>query len=55
MVVVPPGVVHSYRNLSERPGLVFNFPNRLYGGTGKCYPVDEIRHEDTSVVDTFFV
>lgn len=55
MVVVPPGVVHSYRNLSERPGLVFNFPNRLYGGPGKCYPVDEIRHEDSSVVDTFFV
>lgn len=45
-VIVPPGVIHSYKNLSEYPGLVFNFPNRLYGGPGGCYPVDEIRHED---------
>lgn len=44
-VVVPPGVVHAYRNISDKPGLVFNFPNRLHGGPGSCYPVDEIRHE----------
>lgn len=56
-VAVPPGVIHSYRNISGKPGLVLNFPNRLYGGPGRCYPVDEIRHEDAaeSVVDTFFV
>lgn len=55
MVIVPPGVLHSYKNLSDRPGLVFNFPNSLYGGPGRCYPVDEIRHEETSFNDTFFV
>ena len=44
-VIVPPGVIHAYKNVSEIPGLVFNGPNKLYGGYGKCYPVDEIRHE----------
>ena len=46
LVVVPPGVVHAYRNVSDIPGLVFNCPNRLYAGPGKCEAVDEIRHED---------
>lgn len=56
-VIVPPGVIHSYTNKSNLPGLVFNFPNRLFGGPGKCYPIDEIRHEDRRSVapDTFFV
>lgn len=45
-VLVPPGVVHAYRNVSQEPGLVFNVPNRLYAGQGKAHPVDEIRHED---------
>lgn len=48
-VVIPPGVVHGYRNVSEKPGLVFNGPNRLYAGQGKKEPVDEVRHEETSV------
>lgn len=46
MVVVPPGVVHAYRNIGVENGIVFNGPNRLYAGTGRCEPVDEIRHED---------
>lgn len=46
MVIVPPGVVHAYRNVSAYPGLVFNCPNRLYAGEGKKHSVDEIRHED---------
>lgn len=46
VVVVPPGVVHAYRNVSQTPGVVFNCPNRLYAGEGKKGPVDEIRHED---------
>ena len=54
-VLVPPGIIHSYTNVSEYPGMVFNFPNRLYGGPGRCYAVDEIRHEDRPVLDTFFV
>jgi dTDP-4-dehydrorhamnose 3,5-epimerase len=45
-VVVPPGVVHAYKNISHVPGLVFNCPNRLYAGEGRQEPVDEIRHED---------
>jgi len=46
-VVVPPGVVHGYQNISltER-GMVLNFPDRLYMGWCKKETVDEIRHED---------
>ena len=43
--IIPPGVVHAYKNISAQPGLVFNAPNRLYAGPGKTEPVDEIRHE----------
>ena len=46
LVIVPPGVVHAYRNIGEVDGLVFNAPNRLYAGEGRSRPVDEIRHED---------
>ena len=45
-VIVPPGVVHAYRNVSKENGIVFNAPDRLYAGKGKKEPVDEIRHED---------
>jgi dTDP-4-dehydrorhamnose 3,5-epimerase len=45
-VIVPPGVVHAYKNVGAAPGWVFNAPNRLYAGPGKRGPVDEIRHED---------
>lgn len=45
-VIIPPGVVHAYKNISNHPGIVFNAPNSLFAGPGKCYPVDEIRHED---------
>ena len=45
-VVVPPGVVHAYRNIGAGPGWVFNAPNQLYAGEGRNHPVDEIRHED---------
>lgn len=45
-VIVPPGVIHAYKNVGPSPGWVFNGPNRLYAGPGKRSPVDEIRHED---------
>ena len=48
MTIVPPGVVHAYRNIGTENGIVYNAPNRLYGGSGKRSPVDEIRHEDVA-------
>ena len=46
LLVVPPGVVHAYKNVGREQGIVFNCPNRLYKGPGRKDPVDEIRHED---------
>ena len=45
-VIIPPGVVHAYKNVGEVNGWVLNFPNQLYRGEGKKQPVDEIRHEE---------
>ncbi len=45
IVVVPPGVVHAYRNSGETDGIVLNFPDRLYAGWGKKERVDEMRYE----------
>jgi dTDP-4-dehydrorhamnose 3,5-epimerase len=53
-LIVPPGVVHAYKNVSAHSGIVFNAANALYAGEGrqgwrgpKGSPehVDEIRHE----------
>lgn len=44
--IVPPGVVHAYKNIGARDGVVLNFPNRLFMGEAKGTAVDEIRHED---------
>jgi dTDP-4-dehydrorhamnose 3,5-epimerase len=46
VLIVPPGVVHGYKNVSDRPGFVCNFANRLYRGIGRVEAVDEIRFED---------
>jgi dTDP-4-dehydrorhamnose 3,5-epimerase len=48
-VIVPPGVIHAYKNVSDRPGVVFNAPDKLYGGPGKLYPVDEERWENRTM------
>lgn len=45
-VIIPPRVVHAYRNVGGKPGIVLNFPNRLYAGWGKKEKVDEVRYED---------
>lgn len=45
-VVIPPGVVHAYQNVSTIRGVVYNLPNKLYKGAGKAEDVDEIRHEN---------
>ncbi len=46
IVIVPPGVVHAYKNIGDENGIVINFPDRLYAGWGKKETVDEIRYED---------
>jgi dTDP-4-dehydrorhamnose 3,5-epimerase len=45
VVIVPRKVVHAYKNIGERDGLVINCPNRLFKGRGKKEPVDEVRYE----------
>jgi len=46
-VVVPPGVVHGYKNVSKTArGMVINYPDKLFMGWGRSEEVDEIRHED---------
>ena len=52
-VIVPKGVAHAYKNISQtEKGVVINCPNRLYMGEGKKEEIDEIRHEDDP--DTIF-
>lgn len=46
LVLVPPGVVHAYKNVGDADAFVLNFPDKLYAGKGKSEPVDEIRHEN---------
>ena len=45
VAIVPPGVVHGYKNVGEVDGMVVNCANKLYKGVGKIEEVDEIRHE----------
>lgn len=44
-VLVPPGVVHDYKCISENGGYSINLPDRLYKGKGKKEEADEIRWE----------
>ncbi len=53
-IIVPPGVVHGYRNISqEAMGMVLNYPDKLYQGWDRKEEVDEIRHEDKE--DEFYL
>lgn len=45
LVIVPPGVVHGYKCISDAPALSINMPDKLYKGEGKKEEVDEIRWE----------
>jgi len=45
-ILIPPGVVHAYKNVGGKQGMVHNYPNRLFAGWGKAEPVDEIRYEN---------
>jgi dTDP-4-dehydrorhamnose 3,5-epimerase len=44
-VIVPPGVVHGYKCVSEQGSFSINLPNKLYRGENKSEEVDEIRWE----------
>lgn len=46
VIIIPHGVVHAYKNVGKKPGLVLNLPNRLYAGWGRKEMVDEIRYEN---------
>ena len=46
IVVVPPGVVHAYKNSGDSEGMVLNFPDKLYAGWGKKEKADEVRYEN---------
>ncbi|MBI5233993.1 MAG: dTDP-4-dehydrorhamnose 3,5-epimerase family protein [Deltaproteobacteria bacterium] len=46
IVIVPPRIVHGYKNIGESEGIIINCPNRLFKGWGKKESVDEVRYED---------
>ena len=53
-VIVPPGVVHGYQNISTSiDGMVLNYPDKLYRGWEKKEEVDEVRHEEK--MDDFYL
>ena len=45
LVIVPPGVVHGYKCVSDISALSINLPDKLYKGEGKKEEIDEIRWE----------
>lgn len=45
-VIVPPGIVHGYKCISDIPAMSVNLPNQLYKGENKAEEIDEIRWED---------
>ena len=53
LIIIPPGIVHGYKNISEDLGMVINYPDKLYKGWNKEEEVDEIRHEDAE--DEFYL
>lgn len=46
LLIVPPGVVHAYKNVGNSTGICLNMPNTLYKGVNYSEPVDEIRWEN---------
>ena len=47
-VLVPPGVVHGYKSITDGGSFSINLPDKLYAGFGRKEEVDEIRHENDS-------
>jgi dTDP-4-dehydrorhamnose 3,5-epimerase len=46
IAIVPPGIVHAYKNTGTNIAFVINLPDKLYKGWGKTSAIDEIRYED---------
>ncbi|HRY52393.1 MAG TPA: dTDP-4-dehydrorhamnose 3,5-epimerase family protein [Candidatus Portnoybacteria bacterium] len=46
LVIVPPGVVHGYKNDFDKDAWCINLPDRLYKGKDKQEEIDEIRWEE---------
>lgn len=46
VVLIPPGIVHAYKNIEKKDAYVINLPDKLYKGWGKNDQVDEVRYED---------
>ncbi len=46
LVIVPPGVVHGYKCISEIDAVSINLPDKLYKGVKKEDEIDEIRWEE---------
>lgn len=46
LVLVPPGVVHGYKCVSEYDGWCINMPDKLYKGEGRKEESDEVRWEN---------
>jgi dTDP-4-dehydrorhamnose 3,5-epimerase len=44
-IIVPAGVVHGYKCISDKPAWVINLPDKLYKGEGKKEESDEVRWE----------
>lgn len=45
-VIVPPGVVHGYKCISQESAMSINLPNKLFKGENKLEKIDEIRWEN---------
>jgi len=45
-VIVPPGIIHGYKCISDKDSYCINLPNKLYRGEGKKEEIDEIRWEE---------
>ena len=48
LIVIPPGIVHAYKNVSKIPGLVINTPDALYCGYEKQEGEDIVKWENAS-------
>lgn len=45
LIIIPPGIVHGYKCVSQNNGWCINLPDKLFKGEGKKEESDEIRWE----------